>query len=98
MEDFNSHEAHPGDFKIGSVESRAAARARLESAPPDIVLVGVTAPPKDLLGNVLSHAESEPWAEARGVRYEKLPGESLNELKARVLRDQPLGTWIAVHV
>lgn len=84
----------PGNFPLRSLESRAAARAKLEgrNAPPSIVCIVVKAPRRDLLGNSLPHDEPEVWAEARGVRYERRAGETAEELQKRVLADQPVGS------
>jgi len=95
MENFNS-EVHPGDFEIGSTESRAAARARLQSALSIFILL-VDSPPRDVQGNVLPHPEPEIIsAECGRMRYDRLPGESVEALKARVLADRPVGMQIVL--
>lgn len=68
--------------------------------PRDIINHVVTAPPRDILGNILPHDEPEVWAEARGIRYERRAGETIEELELRVLRDQPVGTvaWIVLYM
>jgi hypothetical protein len=59
---------NPGDFPLGSVQSRAAARASVEAAPCFSVLFGGR--DQNFLANFATLDDK------RGRVYERLPGES----------------------
>jgi hypothetical protein len=87
-----------GNFPIGSLENRAAARARLEQPDaPDICFIVVKAGPRDAQGRLIANFQPQiAWASCEGVRYDRLPRESVDELKGRVLAGRPLTPQIVV--
>ena len=69
---------NPGDFPLGSIESRAAARASVEAEACISVLFSGRDP--NFLANFAALDDT------RGQIYERLPGESQKQFQARMLR------------
>ena len=67
----------PGDFALGSIESRAAARASVEAEPCISVLFGGQDPKI-----VMNFAALDTM---RGPVYERLEGETQKQFQARML-------------
>lgn len=90
----------PGDFPIGSPESRAAARAMAERFPslPDIISVYVEplvdAEGKHIYGGQRSDSVSAS-VDYGGTRtnYDRNPGETLEDFENRVLASHPRGSF-----
>jgi hypothetical protein len=68
----------PGDFPLGSVQSRAAARASVETAPCIAVLFGGRDP--NFLANFAA------LDDVRGPVHERLPDETQKQFQARMIR------------
>lgn len=84
----------PGDFPIGSLQSRAAARVMLEARvqPPDMVISFVGAKvviDDDGTERMTSVYPRVTKCTCNGIDYEALPGESTEDFAARVLALQP---------
>jgi len=91
MENFSS-DTHPGDFEPGSIESRAAARARLGAhLPPHIILRIVHA--RDGMPHPGQRIVS---AFCNGRNYTRDADETERALVDRILLDWPVTPQIVV--
>jgi hypothetical protein len=86
---------NPGDFPIGSPESRAAARAR--TMVPKQIKVVVFKKPNGVYGGELCDSDR---CTVGGKDYFRLPEESMDEFQDRVIKIQPptsTATLLVMH-
>jgi len=76
---------NPGDFPLGSIESRAAARASVEAVHHFAVLIGGRAPNGGCDPNFLANFAMLD-NDRNGPVYERMDGETQREFQDRMMR------------